>query len=150
MSMRMRPETRGRSTGEGRGCLSVSSSVYCMDRVAQAFSEPGKGQFGQSIGRKQENMAAHRPSKIPKGLYEAGCQRCISFKGHMDYDREYGLWNTWCEIHAKSQQARGPSDPEWTLQEREWSKTDSGCWLRRQSQLMAGQETCQRMLQGLS
>lgn len=29
-SMRMRPQTCVRSTGEGKGCLSVSSSVYCM------------------------------------------------------------------------------------------------------------------------
>lgn len=31
----------------------------------------------------------------------------------MDYGREYGLWNTQCEINPKSQQARGPSNPEW-------------------------------------
>lgn len=40
--------------GKG-GCLSVSSSVYCIDKVVphpQAFSEPGKGQFGQSSGWK--------------------------------------------------------------------------------------------------
>lgn len=58
-------------------------------------------------------MSVPRPGKILKGLYEEGCQRCKSFKGYMDYGREYGLWNTQCEINPKSQQARGPSDPEW-------------------------------------